>query len=386
MKKFILLGFAALFAMMCNVGGADLQLGQTAGIDFGATASTDPNTTWNSLNVGGDNSTPGSLLAFETASIGDLQDTNGAASGVSFGLTNNSPFWVWDFGNGDEGDGGIINDASVFGDGVISNDAPGADKDLTQGDDFFTFTFSGLDDSLAYDFVGGYSRTGNINFDGTWTAGGEEIITDSMTGEAGGGFAMFSQLGTDGNGNLTIELTGETIEDGSQAAHIVVAAITLTAVEPGGGGVSGDFDGNGFYECADVDALVLDIAAGNNSASFDLDGNGVVDAADLTAWLAEAGAVNNDSGNPYLPGDANLDGSVDVGDFNVWNASKFTTTPAWCSGDFSADGSVDVGDFNIWNANKFTSSDTALVPEPSSFGMLMISLLFAIRLARRRNA
>ena len=150
-------------------------------------------------------------------------------------------------------------------------------------------------------------------------------------------------------------------------------------------GLNGDFDGNGLYECPDVDALVAEIVSGNNTDSFDLDGNGIVDDDDLTEWLAEAGAANNASGNPHLDGDANLDGVVDGSDFNVWNSNKFTATPGWCSGDFSADGFVDGSDFNIWNSNKFTSSDISQVPEPSSIGMLMISLLFAIRFGRQRQ-
>ena len=94
--------------------------------------------------------------------------------------------------------------------------------------------------------------------------------------------------------------------------------------------VTGDFDNDGDYSCADVDLMVAEIAAGTNSAGFDLTGDGAVDGADLTAWLAEAGAAELPSGNPYQLGDANLDGVVDVSDFNVWNAAKFTSNAAWC--------------------------------------------------------
>ena len=146
----------------------------------------------------------------------------------------------------------------------------------------------------------------------------------------------------------------------------------------------GDFDGDGDYSCADVDALVAEIAAGSNASTFDLTGDGFVTAADLTAWLAEAGAAELASGNPYLAGDANLDGSVDVGDFNIWNSNKFTGIAAWCSGDFNADGSVDVGDFNIWNSNKFQSSDTAAVPEPQCLGILALFVVIH-RCGRRRS-
>ena len=119
----------------------------------------------------------------------------------------------------------------------------------------------------------------------------------------------------------------------------------------------GDFNDDGIYDCADIDALVAEIAAGGNIASFDMTSDGVVDLADRDAWLAEAGDANLPSGNPYLVGDANLDGNVDGQDFLAWNLSKFSNVAAWCQGDFNADGNVDGQDFLLWNTNKFTSAD-----------------------------
>lgn len=89
---------------------------------------------------------------------------------------------------------------------------------------------------------------------------------------------------------------------------------------------------------------------------FDLNDDGAVNAGDVDTWLAVAGEVNLASGDPFLYGDANLDGNVDVSDFAIWNANKFTSTAAWCQGDFNADGVTDVSDFSLWNANKFTSA------------------------------
>ena len=127
-----------------------------------------------------------------------------------------------------------------------------------------------------------------------------------------------------------------------------------------------DFNGDSLINCRDVDLLVSEIVGGYQGTLFDLTDDGVVDEADLGEWLILGGGANTVSGNPYLPGDANLDGGVDVPDFNVWNGNKFTATgtAGWCGGDFNADGVVDVADFNIWNGNKFTSSDLTAVPEP----------------------
>ena len=146
-----------------------------------------------------------------------------------------------------------------------------------------------------------------------------------------------------------------------------------------------DFSGDGACDLTDIDLLVAAIAAGTNDPTFDLTGDGFVDTADRDQWLADAGAMNLASGNSYLLGDANLDGSVDVSDFNIWNNNKFTAVAAWSSGDFNSDGSIDVSDFNIWNTNKFNSADGSLVvPEPSAYAMLVLGLLIAVFDRRRR--
>lgn len=152
--------------------------------------------------------------------------------------------------------------------------------------------------------------------------------------------------------------------------------------------VTGDFDNDDQWDCADINALVEEIVAGTNRSEFDLNGDNIVDMADITdeasGWLTVGGANNPNvtGGNPFLVGDANLDGAVDVSDFNIWNGSKFTVIPAWCSADFNADGSVDVSDFNSWNSNKFQSSDAAAVPEPESGWICVVGVLLCLR--RRR--
>jgi hypothetical protein len=144
--------------------------------------------------------------------------------------------------------------------------------------------------------------------------------------------------------------------------------------------ISGDFDGDGDYACPDVDALVGEIVAGTNSSSFDLTGDGLVNHDDLDAWLAEAGAAELMSGNPYLYGDANLDGFVDGSDFIDWNNNHFSSTAEWCAGDFNADGLVDGLDFIIWNDNRFTAADGfQAVPEPTGFVWALLGMMVLLK-------
>ena len=177
-------------------------------------------------------------------------------------------------------------------------------------------------------------------------------------------------------GEYFLRVTGA--QNNVQLYEIAVSA-TSVATE-----VDADFTDDGLYDCADIDSLVAEVVAGTNDSDFDLNGDGVVSEADVTQWLADAGAINLASGNPYLPGDANLSGAVDVSDFNTWNANRFTNVPAWCSGDFNASGVVDVSDFNLWNTNRFQQSDAAAVPEPISLGLLAQGLLLGLLLRRRR--
>jgi hypothetical protein len=58
-----------------------------------------------------------------------------------------------------------------------------------------------------------------------------------------------------------------------------------------------------------------------------------------------------------IPGDANVDGLVDVGDLGILAANYGTTSGAlWSQGDFNGDGLVDVGDLGILAANYGTGS------------------------------
>jgi hypothetical protein len=60
-----------------------------------------------------------------------------------------------------------------------------------------------------------------------------------------------------------------------------------------------------------------------------------------------------------LPGDANEDGAVDVGDLGILAANYGGTGKSWNQGDFNGDGAVDVGDLGILAANYGTNASSA---------------------------
>ena len=122
-----------------------------------------------------------------------------------------------------------------------------------------------------------------------------------------------------------------------------------------------DFNDDGMIDGVDIDLLQANIVSGPaDPGTFDLDGDGDVDIADRDAWLVQAGSVNLPSGNAYLSGDANLDGTVDGQDFVAWNNNKFSDVSDWTGGDFNSDGVVDGVDFVTWNNNKFQTADSVL--------------------------
>jgi hypothetical protein len=153
---------------------------------------------------------------------------------------------------------------------------------------------------------------------------------------------------------------------GSNFSRVVAGRIDMGAVELESVTVpSCDFDFDLDCDGADIDALQANIVTGPaDPATYDLTNDGMVTIADRNEWLALAGAENLASGNPYLLGDANLDGFVNGADFVVWNTGKFTSNSAWTQGDFNSDGFVNGADYVTWNGNKFQSSDRLVNARP----------------------
>lgn len=145
-------------------------------------------------------------------------------------------------------------------------------------------------------------------------------------------------------------------------------------------GIDPDFNDDGSTDTTDIDDLVMEIIGGSNNASFDINGDTFVNQDDLTQWRNE-GALANGFGQPYLLGDANLDGTTDSEDLSALGVNWLTSPNRWSEGDFTADGFVDVLDFNALGVNWLKSIPRATepVPESSSLLLLVIGCLVAAR-------
>jgi glucose/arabinose dehydrogenase len=113
------------------------------------------------------------------------------------------------------------------------------------------------------------------------------------------------------------------------------------------------------------------------------------------------GQVYRINADPALPGDANLDGRVDIGDLGILAANWQQSDRLWEHGDFSGDYAVTIADLGILAANwqagvengvgmsfdealsMFDMFDGVVVPEPSSSLMLVLGVTGM--LGRRRG-
>lgn len=182
-------------------------------IDFGTTAS-DGFNLFTIVDTADTKTTVFSTGISENSGV--LRNTSGSdVDGVDFSITNMTG----------DGAGNAVNASA---DAWISNDANGAR--LTDGDTvidgsedraYVILTFTGLDDSLTYDFS---ATTGTDNFGGIF-----QLVTDvsNTITTTSTGTASFEDLSTNGSGELSFYYIRAEDTDGY---HVSLNDITLTAV------------------------------------------------------------------------------------------------------------------------------------------------------------
>jgi hypothetical protein len=104
----------------------------------------------------------------------------------------------------------------------------------------------------------------------------------------------------------------------------------------------------------------------------------------LEQYNAGVAAIEAAALLPPLPGDANLDGRVDLADFGILK-QHFGAGTLRSEGDFNGDNQVDLTDFGILKDN-FGRSAAKAVPEPGALGLAVWGIVVAaVSVIRRRD-
>lgn len=276
--------------------------------------------------------------------------------------------------------GEYYNFQSLFTNSVDPNDwemwiyNDGRVRGRVDGDSFVTFdldTLAGLDETyqIAFTweredenvavklFVDGEMRDQDLI--GTWVDPGDTLFIGGGDGSNHFGNGVFDEF---------------KLYDAALTAEEVLYLYA-------GGGLEGDFDGNGMLDAADLDEMAL--AIGTANTKYDLDGDGDVDIDDRAVWV-------NTIKETWF-GDANLDGEFNSSDFvAAFVASKYETGEhaSWSEGDWNGDQVFNTSDFvTAFQSDGYEKGPrmAALnaVPEPTSIAMFLIGMVFVARLRIR---
>ena len=212
-------------------------------------------------------------------------------------------------------------------------------------------------------FVGSGPLTGQIrNLSGT-VAPGDGIGTLTLDGD-------FSNRP---NGTLEIEIGGTTA--GTEFDQFIIDGTAF---------IGGELDvqlfdlGSGTFQPQAGDLFEILTTTNGVSGTFD-----TLSLPAGTDWnvLYQANAIVLEfAAFTSLPGDFDADGDVDADDFTAWQNGYSTQSGALvANGDADNDGDVDGDDFLAWQSNYAPNSGSAslasAVPEPTTLGLLVLSLV-----------
>lgn len=162
-----------------------------------------------------------------------------------------------------------------------------------------------------------------------------------------------------------------------KATSASVFFVNVYATPVGFTPAAGDVNGDGLMDAHDI-MLVGQAKDMAYDARADIDGDQDVDQADQDLLVFGPSYLNT------RPGDANLDGKVDLVDLNTIGAN-FGKYGGWQQGDFNGDFQIDLLDHNLFGLyfgyDNSAAPAAPAVPEPASLSLLLVG---AVALIRRR--
>ncbi len=124
--------------------------------------------------------------------------------------------------------------------------------------------------------------------------------------------------------------------------------------------VPGDANGDGSVGTADYTILMANKQAGTKTRSQgDFNGDGFVTHADYDIWNKHFGSTMPTPA--VIPGDANGDGTVGTADYTLWAANAQEGEKTYKQGDFNGDGFVTQADYDIWSKNQGATASAPCV-------------------------
>jgi hypothetical protein len=220
-----------------------------------------------------------------------------------------------------------------------------------------------------------------------------KVGTVNLTATAGGSYTLALSAGTLGVTKGPGTGGPNTTTDLAAGYSFGTANITISA------GRTGDINGDGNINAADIDLMSAKLLAGGlpYDTKYDYRGptappftpDGLVSQPDkdrLVGSLIDINGVPTSVGTHY--GDANLDGIVNFGDYLALLNNFGGTPKGWAQGDFNGDATVNFGDYLALLNNFGQTGGTgqvSVVPEPISFVSFGLGFVGLIVLRRRSS-
>lgn len=178
--------------------------------------------------------------------------------------------------------------------------------------------------------------------------------------------------------------------EGSLTEEQINNAMSLGVLNYDGGDPTDpcDFDGDGSLGEGDINILSAAIATGSTDLKYDVNSDSVVSVADLNYLVTDPSKLNT------WIGDANLDNEFNSSDLvAVFTTGKYEVVAdaTWGEGDWNADQRFNSGDLVAaftdggYEQGARGNDAVAVVPEPSSLGLLLSAIAMAALSTRRRR-